>query len=229
MLLAATLHRLVKIKYPSPQFKETMPDIDKDIEIPDFCPGKGRVPKKVISNLYEFYLVGEITGPSDYIEWFDIIRHCTPDDTVKIYINSGGGDLFTAIQFMRVLAESDATIVISVEGLCASAATLVFLCADVFEVTPHSSFLFHNYSSGVWGKGGEQYSQIIHERKWSEKLLKEIYEDFLTISEINAILANGDLWMGVDEVVKRMQERIKIRKELRALEEEEEEEYNQGK
>ena len=194
---------------------------DKDLDILDFSPSKGRVPKKVTAVLYEFYMCGEITGPSDYIEWYDVIRHCNPDDTVKIYINSGGGDLFTAIQFMRVLAETDATVVVSVEGLCASAATLIFLCADVFEVTPHSSFLFHNYSSGVWGKGGEQFSQVTHERKWSERLLKEIYEDFLTVPEIASLLANSDLWMDVDEVVKRMEERIKIRKELRALEEEE--------
>lgn len=194
---------------------------DKDLDILDFNPSKGRVPKKVIAVLHEFYMCGEITGPSDYIEWYDTIRHCNPDDTVKIYINSGGGDLFTAIQFMRVLAETDATVVVSVEGLCASAATLIFLCADVFEVTPHSSFLFHNYSSGVWGKGGEQFSQVTHERKWSERLLKEIYEDFLTVPEIASLLANSDLWMDVDEVVKRMEERIKIRKELRALEEEE--------
>lgn len=198
-----------------------MNDNDKEIDIVELSPCKGRVPKKVLSNLFEFYLVGEITPASDYIEWFDTIRHANPDDNVKIYINSPGGDMFTAIQFMRVLAETEATVVISVEGMCASAATLVFLCADVFEVTPHSSFLFHNYSSGIWGKGGEQFSQITHERKWSERLLKEIYEDFLTVPEINSLLANGDLWMDVDEVVKRMQERIKVRKELQALENEE--------
>lgn len=196
---------------------------DKEIDIIEGinlnC-SKGIVPKKVLVTLHEFYLCGEITGPSDYIEWFDIIRHCNPDDTVKIYINSGGGDLFTSIQFMRVLAETEATVIVSVEGLCASAATLVFLCADIFEVTPHSSFLFHNYSSGVWGKGGEQFSQVTHERKWSERLLKEIYEDFLTVPEITSLLENRDIWLSTDDVVTRMEERLKVRKELRELEDE---------
>lgn len=175
---------------------------------------KGRVPRKVTASLHEFYLSGTITGPEDYINWYDTIRHSGPDDTIKIYINSGGGDLFSAIQFLRVLSDTEALVVVSVEGLCASAATLVFLSADIFEVTPHSSFLFHNYSSGVYGKGGEQYAQITHERKWSERLLKEVYEDFLTPDEINGLLSNNDLWMDVDEVVVRMNERIRIRKEL---------------
>lgn len=179
---------------------------------------KGRVPRKVTSSLHEFYLSGNITGPEDYISWYDTIRHAGSDDTIKIYINSGGGDLFSAIQFLRVLSETDALVVVSIEGLCASAATLVFLSADVFEVTPHSSFLFHNYSSGVYGKGGEQYTQITHERKWSERLLKEVYEDFLTEDEITSLLSNGDIWMDADEVYDRMMARIKIREELAALE-----------
>lgn len=110
----------------------------------------GIIPRKVTSSLYEFYLSGEITSPDNYVEWFNTIRHAQEDDTIKIYINSGGGDLFTGIQFLRVLSETEALVIVSVEGLCASAATLVFLAADVFEISPHSSFLFHNYSSGVW-------------------------------------------------------------------------------
>lgn len=180
---------------------------------------KGMVPRKITSCLHEFYLSGEITSPNDYIDWFNTIRHALPDDTIKIYINSGGGDLFTGIQFLRVLADTEALVVVSVEGLCASAATLVALSADVFEVTPHSSFLFHNYSSGVWGKGGEQFAQVTHERRWSEQLLNSVYEDFLSKEEINSLLDNRDIWLSTDEVVERMNKRIATRGELAALEE----------
>ncbi len=168
--------------------------------------------------MFEFYISGEITEPEDYIDTFDTIRHARPDDTIKLYLNSFGGNLFTAIQFMRVLADTEALVVCSVEGACISAATMLFLSADVFEVTPHSIFMFHNYSGGTFGKGGEMHSQIIHERKWSERLLKEIYEDFLTVPEITSLLSNCDLWMDVDEVIVRMEARIKIRKELAELE-----------
>lgn len=179
---------------------------------------KGVVARKVTSSLYEFYLSGEITQPNDYIEWFNTIRHAQPDDTIKIYINSGGGDLFTGIQFLRVLADTEALVIVSVEGLCASAATLVALSADVFEVTPHSSFLFHNYSSGVWGKGGEQFAQVTHERKWSEQLLNSVYEDFLSQTEINSLLDNKDIWLSTEEVAERMNARIATRREMAELE-----------
>ena len=181
--------------------------------------GPVKIYKKNISQLYEFYISGTIEPPEQYTEVFDIIRHCTPNDTVKIYINSGGGDLFTAIQFMRVLSETEATVVCSVEGICASAATIIFLCADQYELTNHSSFLFHNYSSGVYGKGGEQYDQIIHERKWSDALLHEIYEGFLTQDEITSLLSNKDIWLSTDEVAIRMKARALAMQELLELEE----------
>jgi ATP-dependent protease ClpP protease subunit len=133
-----------------------------------------------IGHSHEFYLSGEIESAEEYIEWFDKIRHAGESDFIKIYINSPGGDLFTAIQFLRVLSETEATVICSVEGACMSAATMIFLCASQYEVTPHSMFMFHNYSGGTIGKGGEMIDQLQHERTWSANLLREVYKDFLT-------------------------------------------------
>lgn len=156
------------------------------------------------AQVHEFYLTGEIQSPENYTDWFDIIRHAGESDVIKIYINSYGGDLFTAIQFLRVLSESAAMKVVSVEGACMSAATMIFMCADSFEVTPHSVFMFHNYSGGTIGKGGEMIDQLLHERKWSEKLLSDIYDGFMTKDEIKAMLDNRDIWMDGEEVVRRV-------------------------
>ena len=171
---------------------------------------KDRFTNKPIGHVHEFYLSGEIESAEEYIEWFDTIRHAGETDIVKIYINSPGGDLFTAIQFMRVLAETSATVVASVEGACMSAATMIFLCAENFEVTPHSMFMFHNYSGGTFGKGGEMIDQLQHERSWSGKLLREVYAGFLTEEEITAMLDNKDLWMDGTDVIKRLENRAKL-------------------
>jgi ATP-dependent protease ClpP protease subunit len=164
---------------------------------------------KAISHLHEYYLVGEIEEASKYTEWFNQLRHYPENDFVKIYINSCGGDLWSAIQFMRVIRECKAPVMVSVEGACMSAATIVFLMADEYEISAHSMFMFHNYSGGTIGKGGEMIDQIKHERKWSEGLLREIYSDFLNPDEIQAILDNKDIWMGGEEVVNRLNKRKK--------------------
>lgn len=181
---------------------------------------KNPIKPKIIAQLYEYYISGAITGPEDYIEIFDQIRHAREDDEIRIYLNTYGGDMYTAIQFMRVLSETSALVTCSVEGACMSAGTLIFLNADIFEVTPHSSFMIHNYSGGTIGKGAEMHAQITHEKKWSEKLFKEVYEDFLTVKEIDEVLAGRDLWLEIEEVAERMNKRIATRKELAQLEEE---------
>lgn len=181
--------------------------------------GTKRIPPKVLSRMEEFYVSGPITGPENYVEDFNTIRHMGPDDVVKIYLNSCGGYLSTAIQYMRVLAETEALVIVSVEGDCMSAATMLFLVADQWEVTPHSSFMIHNYSGGTGGKGHEMYGQVQYERKWSEKLLREVYEHFLTEAEITSVLDGKDLWMDVDELVDRMEKRSKALEELAELEE----------
>lgn len=161
--------------------------------------------KKVVAQLYEVYLSGEITEPEDYVEWFDTIRNATENDTIKIYINSQGGVVDTALQFMRVLSETNAHVICSIEGSCMSAATMVFLCAQEFEITPFSLFMMHNYSGGMFGKGAELYDRAVFERKWSTEYFRHIYKDFLEEAEITSLLDNKDIWLSSDEVMERCQ------------------------
>jgi ATP-dependent protease ClpP protease subunit len=107
------------------------------------------------------------------------------------------------------LTDTEAQVIISVEGACMSAATLLFMCGHQYEISPHSVFMFHNYSSGMVGKGGEMFDRVNHERSWSEKLFQDVYADFLTEREIKQILDNKDLWMDADEVIKRLKKKIK--------------------
>lgn len=178
---------------------------------------------KQLVNVHEFYLCGEIESSEAYIQWFDTIRHANETDVVKIYINSPGGDVFTTIQFMRALKESSAKIVMSVEGMCASAATMIFMCGDSFEVSEHSMFMFHNYSSGVFGKGGEMFDQLKYERTWSGNLLQDVYKDFLTDTEIGSILDNKDIWMSGDEVIERLKAKKAVIESEQADDEQQEE------
>ena len=159
---------------------------------------------KPVAQLHEFYLSGPVLDAEEYIDWFDTIRNASAVDTVRIYINSPGGDLYTTLQFLRVMSDTEATVVTSVEGACMSAATMIFLHGHMQEVTPHSLFMFHNYSAGTFGKGGEMYDQLQFERKWSENFMREVYADFLTEDEIQSMLNNKDIWMDSEEVVKRL-------------------------
>ena len=171
-------------------------------------PSKARYFAQPVATVVNLYLCGEIKAAEEYVEWFQLFRATGETDTIYIRINSEGGDLFAALQIVRAIQESNATIVCSVEGICMSAATLIFLSADRFELSDHTMFMFHNYSSGTIGKGGEMYDQITHFRAWSEKLFASFYKDFLTPEEIKSMLDNKDIWLDAEEVAKRLKNRI---------------------
>lgn len=178
---------------------------------------------KPVAQIHEFYLSGPIDDAENYIEWFDTIRNASQQDTIRIYINSPGGDLYTTLQFLRVMSDTEATVVTSVEGACMSAATMIFLHGHQQEVTPHSLFMFHNYSAGVFGKGGEMYDQLQFERRWSENFMREVYSEFLTEDEIQSMMHNKDIWMDSEEVIRRLtQMQAKREAETRETEQSEE-------
>jgi len=160
--------------------------------------------QRPVANVYDFYLTGNITDAKEYQDWNQIMRSATENDGIVIHINSNGGEIFTAIQLMRSMADSNATICASVEGMCMSAATLLFLCADVVEVSEHSHFMFHTYSSGNWGKGSEQLQGVMADDKWAKHLFNQVYKGFLKPQEIKDLIDGKDLWMNPAEVNKRL-------------------------
>lgn len=187
------------------------------LELSDIVPSKSGKPAFTERNqgrVLDFYILGEIEEPQEYAEWFDTIRNCAPTDVVRLHFNSSGGDLFTAIQFMRILRECQGITIASAEGACMSAATLIFLACDTFEVSAHTSFMIHNYSGGAFGKGQEMMDQLTFESKWAETLFKDAYADFLSPEEILAILKGQDLWLSADNVVQRLNARQELRKAL---------------
>lgn len=162
---------------------------------------------RVSGNVYDLYLVSEIGEASDFVNWFHLIRDTTPQDTIVIHINSPGGDVYTALQLCSAIQETKAHVAISVEGMCASAATILLMLGDSFALSPHASFLFHNYSGGCYGKGNEIHLQAKQLREWSEGIFRDYYNGFLTEEEITGLIEDRDIWMNTNEVIERLEAR----------------------
>lgn len=169
----------------------------------------GNAYQRPVANIYDLYLTGNIGPATDYQDWNQMMRAAGENDVVYIHINSNGGEIFSAIQLMRTMQETQATVVASVEGMCMSAATLIFLTADVCEISEHSHFMFHTYSSGNWGKGSEQLAGVMADDKWAKHLFNTVYKGFLEPKEITDMINGKDFWMNPAEVNKRLLARNK--------------------
>ena len=166
--------------------------------------------QRPVANIYDLYLTGAIGDAKDYQDWNQMMRSATENDVVYIHINSNGGEIFTGIQLMRTMQETQATVIASVECMCMSAATLLFLTADICEISEHSHFMFHTYSSGNWGKGSEQLANVMADDKWARHLFNTVYKGFLDPKEMESMIDGKDLWMNPAEVGKRLEKRNKL-------------------
>lgn len=162
-------------------------DMD-EIEIP-FSKDSKDTENEIFKN--EFYLYDDITMSTVnkilkaiksaekkwnefMLEVDDIVATATPKP-IKIYINSNGGDIFAAIPLIDAICNSKIPIETYVEGIAASAASLISMCGHKRFITKNSFMLIHELRSGIEGT----YSDIIEEKQNCDKIMKIIKELYM--------------------------------------------------
>lgn len=152
----------------------------------------------------DFYMPAEIDGIEEYIDFLRAVTDARTNDEVTIHINCYGGDITTAFNIIDVLATSQANIHISVEGNCCSAATMIALVGDTWDIMPHSFFMCHAYSSFRFGKRQELNASSEFDKVWLDKSIREIYKGFLTEDELERLMKGEDFYFTAEEVVTRL-------------------------
>lgn len=70
---------------------------------------------------------------------------------VTVHLNSGGGDLYTGIAIYNALKALDADVTVRIEGLAASAASVIACAGTEVIATPASIFMVHQGYLGLCG------------------------------------------------------------------------------
>ena len=70
---------------------------------------------------------------------------------VTIHLNSGGGDCFAALAIYNTLKNYSGKVNVSIEGLCASAATIIACGGSKITIAANSLMMIHNPSVGLSG------------------------------------------------------------------------------
>ena len=82
------------------------------------------------------------------------------DDVVNLHIHSNGGDAFEGIAIYNVLKQSDKTINVYIDGLAASAASIVALAGDKILMPRNTQMMIHNAASGIWHGFAEDFEKM---------------------------------------------------------------------
>jgi ATP-dependent Clp endopeptidase proteolytic subunit ClpP len=99
---------------------------------------------------------------------------------IVLHINSPGGDLFSGIALMNIVNNSRIPIIVLIEGLSASAATLVTVIAKYRIMLPYSFILIHQLSMGMYG----QHEELQFESEINNKIMDIMYNFYSTFTKL---------------------------------------------
>ena len=72
-------------------------------------------------------------------------------DVIDLYVNSGGGSAWDGIAIMNALRRHPARVEVTVDGIAASAASLVCMAGDSITMARSAQMMIHDAIGGAWG------------------------------------------------------------------------------
>lgn len=104
---------------------------------------------------------------------------------VTVFINSPGGDCFAASEIYTALKEHKGRITVKINGIAASAASVIAMAGDMVEMSPTSMLMLHNPSMMLYGEVSELEQGI--------EFLNEVKESIINAYQLKTGLSRAKL------------------------------------
>ena len=101
------------------------------------------------------------------------------EEPIHLHIQSSGGELIPALYTADLIASLSPEIHTYVDGICASAATLLTISGDVRHMSKNSIFMIHQLSNIQSGK----YDDLIQSLKNSDVLMEKLIDNYMQKSK----------------------------------------------
>lgn len=120
---------------------------------------------------------------------------------VTVWINSPGGDCVAAAQIYNMLMDYKGNITIKIDGIAASAASVIAMAGTKVLMSPVSMMMIHNPATMAWGDTVEMKKVI--------DMLSEVKESIINAYEIKTRMSRAKLshlmdaesWMNANKAV----------------------------
>ena len=168
-------------------------------------------------NTYDILLDESIREPAYYRQAFHVLRTARQGDRINLILNNGGGRLDTAIVFRNLINETEADVIAILEGDTHSASSMIALSAHGVEVKPYASMMIHHASFGTYNTVQNVMDHVNFTSSQTERLIRDVYQDFLTPQELDEVVRNREIWLTDEEIG----ERLDVMFEMRSLRQQE--------
>lgn len=154
------------------------------------------------------YITDGIEEPASYNELCHLLKSAVRGDTVTLHLNTPGGMVDSAFMINDAIKASKAKVTAHLTGTVASAGTLITMACDNIIVSDHLSFMIHNYSAGMIGKGHEMKARQEFMDSSLNEAFKAFYRGFLSEEEMQSVIDGKDMWIGSAEVTTRWANKV---------------------
>lgn len=114
---------------------------------------------------------------------------------LTVYISSPGGDCFAAAEIYTALKEHKGRITVKINGIAASAASVIAMSGDIVEMSPTSMIMCHNPSMFLYGEASELEQGIEFLNEVKESIINAYQlKTGLSRSKISHIM-DAETWM----------------------------------
>lgn len=126
-----------------------------------------------------------------------------PATPIWLHIHSYGGDLFAGFSLSDQLTMIKSPIYSVIEGICASAATLIAMSCNRRYILPSSFMLIHQLSSFKWGTHEQFKDEMQLQNKAMERLAAFYAQRSKVTEEGVRDMLTRDYWMDAEASVER--------------------------
>lgn len=120
---------------------------------------------------------------------------------INVHINSGGGSVFGGIAIYNILKRHSAEIIVYVEGLAASIASVIAMAGDKIIIPANAQMMIHKPSSYAWGNAGDMRKQA-DILDGCQKVILNTYmsraKEGVTSEELDSLI-NAETWKNGEE------------------------------
>ena len=123
-------------------------------------------------------------------------------ENINVYINSNGGVVDTAIAINNALRRHKAKVTVNIDGIAASAATLITCAGDTVKMPKNALFLIHNPLTIAMGDSEEMRKQADVLEKYKNSIMETYLQKVNIDKEKLSELMDNESWLSAEEALK---------------------------
>lgn len=159
---------------------------------------KNSIVSDIVGTLYDRMGVSDYTSPKKVKAQLE--DHAFTNDLV-VNVSSGGGDVFAASEIYTMLRDSGKKVTVNIQGLAASAASVISMAGDTVRISPTAQIMIHKASNGIQGNSdGMSHNAAVLDG--IDKSIAAAYEAKTGMKESDLIqLMSNETWLTAKDAV----------------------------